>query len=94
MKHSVIGILLIIILLINIVAFIMYGIDKQRAIRNKWRIKEATLIGMAFCFGGAGAFLGMQIFRHKTKHIKFVILVPVALFLEIIILAMLLRRFW
>ena len=61
---------------INIIAFVMYGIDKQRAIKDKWRIPEATLISLAALGGGAGALLGMLIWHHKTKKWKFRILVP------------------
>ena len=61
---------------INIIAFVMYGIDRQRAIKEKWRIPEATLISLAALGGGAGALLGMLIWHHKTKKWKFRILVP------------------
>lgn len=61
---------------INIVTMTVYYIDKEKAKRNKWRISEATLIGLAAMGGFAGAFLGMKIFRHKTKHIKFVVGIP------------------
>ena len=79
-------IILIYLILINIVAFAMYGIDKQKAKRNKWRIPEATLLGVALIGGSAGALLGMQMFRHKTKHWKFKILVPAVLIVQIVLL--------
>ncbi|MCL1788259.1 MAG: DUF1294 domain-containing protein [Defluviitaleaceae bacterium] len=63
----------------NLVVFMIYAIDKRRAEQNKWRISEAALIGNAFLMGGVGAFLGMRILRHKTKHIKFIVLVPLAI---------------
>lgn len=69
--------------IINITAFIMYGADKAKAKKGKWRIPEATLIGLAGLGGGIGALLGMQIFRHKTKHIQFIILIPLFLILYI-----------
>ena len=69
--------------LINIVTFALYGIDKRKAQLGRWRISEACLLIFAFCFGGLGAFLGMRIFRHKTKHMQFVILVPLFLILQI-----------
>lgn len=62
----------------NLVGFISMGMDKQKAIHNKWRIPEFTLIMIAFLGGGIGSFLGMRAFRHKTKHMKFVILLPIA----------------
>ena len=67
---------------INIVVFVMYGVDKYKATHKKWRIPEATLIGAAV-FGVFGALAGMHIFRHKTKKPKFYITVPVILVLEL-----------
>ena len=64
---------------INIIAFIAYGVDKYKAIKEKWRIPEATLIGLAALGGGVGALLGMQIWHHKTKKPKFRIFVPLFL---------------
>lgn len=68
---------------INVVAFFMYGLDKRRAVKHQWRISEAALLGIAFCGGSVGALLGMKIFHHKTKHWKFKILVPLFLLLHI-----------
>lgn len=76
--------LLIYLLIINVVALIAYAVDKFKAQHNRWRIPEATLIIMAFLGGALGAFLGMYLFRHKTKHWKFRILVPLALVLWIV----------
>ena len=64
------------ILAVNILAFCLYGIDKRRAIKERWRIPETTLLGVALVGGSIGAWAGMQTFRHKTKHWKFKILVP------------------
>lgn len=66
---------------VNVIAFIAYGIDKSRAIRHRWRIPEATLIGLALIGGGAGALTGMLIFHHKTRKWKFRLLVPLAILL-------------
>lgn len=66
---------------VNVIALIAYGIDKSRAIRHRWRIPEATLIGLALIGGGAGALTGMLIFHHKTRKWKFRILVPLAIVL-------------
>ena len=66
----------------NIAVFLLYGIDKWKASHNRWRIKERTLVLSAFFMGGAGAMLGMYLFRHKTKHMSFKILLPVALLLN------------
>ncbi len=72
------------ILLINIIAFVMYGIDKSKAKHGKWRIPEATLIGVAALGGSLGALLGMLVWHHKTKKWKFRILVPVFLILWVV----------
>lgn len=73
-------------LAVNIVAFLLYGIDKLKAKTGAWRIPELTLLGIAFLGGAFGAFLGMQLFRHKTKHIQFVIPVPLFCVLHAFIL--------
>ena len=60
----------------NAAVFVLYGADKKKAARGEWRISERTLLLAAFFFGGAGAFLGMLAFRHKTKHTACTVLVP------------------
>ena len=75
-----------VIILWNILTFALYGLDKAKAKANKWRISEATLIGCAFLMGGIGSLLGMSVFRHKTQHIKFKLLVPIATILNITII--------
>lgn len=77
--------------IINIVTFFMYGIDKAKAKLNKWRIPEATLLGIALIGGSLGALLGMQLFRHKTKHMIFKIPVPLLLVLHIVVLIIIIR---
>ena len=74
-----------VIVLWNIITFSLYAIDKRKAAKNKWRISEATLIACAFIMGGIGAMLGMSILRHKTQHLKFKLLVPIAVILNIAI---------
>ena len=64
---------------VNIIAFILYGTDKAKAMHHQWRIKEAVLIGIAFVGGAFGAFAGMIVFHHKTRKMKFRILVPIAI---------------
>ena len=56
---------------INFVAFFMYGMDKWKAKRSKWRISEATLLVVAVVGGSIGAWLGMKTWHHKTRHKKF-----------------------
>lgn len=67
------------LVVVNIVAFILYGKDKAKAMHHQWRIKEAVLIGIAFVGGAFGAFAGMIVFHHKTRKMKFRILVPIAI---------------
>ena len=71
-------------IIINLIAFIIYGIDKYKAKRNHWRISEKMLLVLAAAGGFAGAFIGMRLFHHKTKHKKFVIGVPLIAILWII----------
>lgn len=64
------------LLVINLIALALCGIDKRRAVKGQWRISEAALL-TAGLFGGCfGLLLGMNLFRHKTKHLKFRVLVP------------------
>lgn len=64
-------------IVINIAAFVLYGADKFFAKKDMWRISEKALIIVAAIGGAFGAYIGMQTFRHKTKHAKFNILIPV-----------------
>ena len=73
------------IALMSVAAFALYGVDKARSKRRAWRIRERTLLLFAFLGGAPGAFLGMLAFRHKTQHLKFTLLVPIALVLWIAI---------
>lgn len=67
------------LVVINVVAFILYGLDKAKAVKHQWRIPEATLLGAAFAGGAFGAFTGMIVFHHKTRKMKFRILIPIAI---------------
>ncbi|MCR5720016.1 MAG: DUF1294 domain-containing protein [Lachnospiraceae bacterium] len=77
----------------NICGFALMGIDKQKAIGNKWRIPEATLFVSAILGGSVGSILGMYHFRHKTKHIQFVVGMPFILFVQIFIGVLVMRAF-
>lgn len=77
------SVLVIYLLLINIVTFFVYGIDKRKAQRNRFRIKEATLLLLALIGGSVGALLGMYAFRHKTKKWYFKFGVPLILLSQI-----------
>ena len=76
-------ILLVYLLLVNAAGFLLMLMDKIKAKRNLWRIPEATLMGVAAIGGSIGAIAGMNLFRHKTKHAKFYIGLPVILVLQI-----------
>ncbi len=78
-------IVLIYLAVINIVTFFVYGIDKWRAQRSKWRIEEATLLWLAALGGSIGALLGMKAWHHKTLHKKFKYGVPAILIAQIAI---------
>ncbi len=76
---------------INLISFALYGIDKLKAKAGAWRISEATLL-LAALLGPVGAMLGMELFRHKTKHAKFKILVPLFLVLHIALAVYIFKR--
>ncbi|KPI52238.1 membrane protein [Clostridioides difficile] len=78
--------ILIYFIVINFIAFFSMYIDKKRAIKNEWRIKEATLISMAVIGGSIGSITGMYSFRHKTKHIKFTFGIPFIIFLQLLLI--------
>ena len=80
------SILLIYFAIINVITFFVYGIDKWKAKRAKWRIPEATLLGMAALGGSIGAGLGMKTWHHKTLHKKFKLGIPLILFVQIALL--------
>ena len=62
---------LIYLAVINVVTFFVYGIDKWKAKKSKWRIRETALLGLAVLGGSVGAWLGMKVWHHKTQHKKF-----------------------
>ena len=73
------------LILINLAAFLMMGIDKNRARRHRWRIPERVLFLMALLGGSAGAVMGMWVFWHKTRHKLFAVGLPVVLLLQILL---------
>lgn len=74
------------IIIWNIMTFIIYGIDKYKAIKEQYRISERTLILIALLGGGIGALFAKQIFRHKTSHLKFQILLPIFALITVLLL--------
>lgn len=75
------------LVLINAVGLLIMLADKRKAIKNKWRIPESTLMTVAAIGGSIGSLLGMRLFRHKTKHPKFTIGIPAILAAQILIAA-------
>ena len=75
------------LLAINAVAFIVYGIDKYKAKKAKWRISEATLLLLAVVGGSIGAWMGMKVWHHKTMHKKFKYGIPAILLIQIALMA-------
>ena len=76
--------LIIYLVLVNAAAFFLMLADKLKAKRGAWRIPEATLLGIAVVGGSIGALIGMYCFRHKTRHLKFALGLPLILVLQII----------
>ena len=77
---------------INIVAFLIYGIDKWKAKRSKWRVSETALLVLAVTGGSIGAWLGMKTWHHKTLHKKFKFGVPLILTAQILLLIYIINK--
>lgn len=86
MEQAIINLITVVLAIMNLIGFIQMGVDKYRAVRSRWRIPERILIGTALLGGGIGSFLGMYAFRHKTKHLKFLVLLPLAAALDILLI--------
>ena len=80
---------LLYLIIVNAAAFLLMLADKLKAKRGAWRIPEATLMGIAAIGGSVGALAGMYLFRHKTKHIKFTLGIPVILIGQIALVILL-----
>lgn len=76
-------VLLVWLAVINLLTFIVYGADKRRARKGKWRVPEKTLFLLPLLGGSIGALLGMRVFHHKTKHWYFVWGIPAILLAQI-----------
>lgn len=77
--------LFIYLAIINAISFLLMLVDKYKAKKNLWRIPERTLMGFVAIGGSLGALAGMYLVRHKTKHLKFTVGIPVILFLHVLI---------
>ena len=80
---------LLYLIIINAVAFLLMLADKGKARRGAWRIPEATLMWIAVLGGSVGSLIGMYLFRHKTRHLKFSLGIPLILFAQIVLLMIL-----
>ena len=74
------------VLVMSVITFIVFGVDKWKARNDKWRTPESTLFLLAIFGGSIGALLGMQIFRHKTQHWSFRLGIPLILMLQAAVL--------
>ena len=80
------------VLILNFVTMLVYGIDKFKATKGKWRIPESTLLLLAVLGGSIGAWFGMRVWRHKTQHMKFKYGIPVIFILQVALCFYLLYR--
>lgn len=78
------------LVLVNAAAFLLMLADKRKARKGVWRIPESTLLGVAFFGGSIGAIAGMYVFRHKTRHIRFSLGLPLILIIQLLILFLIL----
>ena len=76
------------LLLINIVTFLAFAIDKRRAVKRKWRIPEKTLLGLSIIGGSAGGLIAMYFFRNKIRKAAFAYGLPIMLLAQIIVIWM------
>lgn len=76
------------LIIINLIGFALMGIDKAKAKKHKWRVPEKMLFFVAAVGGSVGAIAGMQVFRHKTQHNKFVYGMPALLAFQLMMLAL------
>ena len=83
--------LLFYLIVINIVTFLVYGIDKWKAKQGSWRISEVSLLILAVIGGCIGALLGMKIWHHKTMHKKFKYGLPMILLAQIALIYLILK---
>lgn len=89
---SPVGVVTVWLAVINVVTLAVYGVDKRRARRGAWRVKERTLFLLPLLGGSVGALLGMHLFHHKTKHWYFAWGIPAILAAQIALAAWLLTR--
>ena len=81
------------IFLMSLITFVTFGVDKKRAVRNQYRISEKALITISLIGGGIGGWLGMRVFHHKTRKLKFLFVTFSAIFWIFIVIACILNIF-
>lgn len=84
--------LLIYLVVINVIAFACFGIDKARAVKHEWRVREATLLTLSLAGGSFGGMLAMHVFRHKTRKPRFRYGLPAMAVVQALLLAWLAFR--
>ena len=89
---NLLHIVLIYLAVTNVVTFFMYGVDKWKAKKSKWRIRETALLGLAVLGGSIGAWLGMIVWHHKTQHKKFKYGIPAIIIVQLAIIGYFLYR--
>lgn len=85
MKEFFLPILMVYLILINAAGLVLMLVDKRKARRKAWRIPEAALLTCAVLGGSIGSLMGMYLFRHKTRHLKFTLGVPLILAIQIVL---------
>ena len=93
MNFDIIKWIVLALLLWNLIVFFIFGIDKAKAKKRRWRISEHTLLTCAFLLGSLGGLCGMKLFHHKTLHKKFYIGLPLMLVFHIFILILFIYYF-
>lgn len=86
-----IKVIMLYLLATNLIAFFAFAVDKQRAIRGQWRIRESTLLFWCLIGGSVGGLMGMYLLRHKTRHPKFNVGIPGILTIQLIAVIMVIK---
>ena len=87
-----IALLLFCIIGVNVITFVVYGVDKLKAKKGKWRVPETTLLLLAIIGGSVGAWCGVKVWHHKTKHLKFKYGIPFIMAVQVGLLLCLMTR--
>lgn len=82
------------LLIVNAIGFLLMLIDKRKAIRRRWRIREKTLFLTAAIGGSIGSIMGMYTFRHKTKHLQFTLGMPAILVVQLVLVFVFFTQFY